>query len=378
MLTLEDSPDEAAFRAEVRAWTDRLPDELRASVRFEDLLAVDQLLGRAGLLGISWPVEYGGRAAPPAHEAVLTEELGAVGIRRAVTPSHQGVNNLGPAIIVHGTEAQKQRHLPAILAGREVWCQGFSEPDAGSDLANVRTSATRDGDRFVVNGSKVWTSGAQHADWIFLLVRTGAPADRHRGLTFLLAPMDAPGITMRPIHQITGESEFCEVFLDDVPVDAGGLVGEVGDGWRVAMTLLSAERLSGRFRYSTFRRDALELVGRLAGHTDAEIPDAILRDIGRAMADIEGMGALALRVDSLRTAGKDDRGLPSVNKLWWPAAHQRFLDLELRLATDLGLDPSSAYLRWLEARAESIYGGSAQIQRNIISERVLGMPRSAR
>jgi alkylation response protein AidB-like acyl-CoA dehydrogenase len=362
----------------VRAWTERLPEGLRASVRFEDLVAVDQLLGRAGLLGISWPVEYGGRAAPPSHEAVLTEELGAVGIRRAVSPSHQGVNNLGPALIAHGSEVQKRRHLSAILAGREVWCQGFSEPDAGSDLANVRTSARRDGDRFVVNGSKVWTSGAEHADWIFLLVRTGPAGDRHRGLTFLLAPMDAPGITMRPIHQITGESEFCEVFLDDVPVDVGGLVGEVGDGWRVAMTLLSAERLSGRFRYTTFRRDAHVLAGQVAAQTDGDVPEAILRDLGLAMADIEGMGALALRVDSLRTAGKEDRGLPSVNKLWWPAAHQRFLDLELRLAGDLGLDPSSAYLRWLDARAESIYGGSAQIQRNIISERVLGMPRSAR
>jgi alkylation response protein AidB-like acyl-CoA dehydrogenase len=381
MLTLDDSADEAAFRAEVKAWTAALPAELRGAATFEDLRAVDHRLGAAGLLGISWPTAYGGREAPPSHEAVLTEELGAVGIRRAVIPSHQGVNSLGPALIVHGSESQKEHHLPAILAGREVWCQGFSEPDAGSDLANVRTTARQDGDRFIVTGSKVWTSGAQHADWIFLLVRNGAPAERHRGLSFLLAPMNSPGITMRPIHQITGEAEFCEVFFDEVAVDAGGLVGEVGDGWRVAMTVLSAERLSGRFRYATFRRDGIDFAARVAAHsaaTNVETSEATLRDIGRAMADIEGMGALALRVDSLRSAGKDDRALPSVNKLWWPAAHQRFLDLELRVTTDLGLDPSSSYLRWLDARSESIYGGAAQIQRNIIAERVLGMPRSPR
>jgi alkylation response protein AidB-like acyl-CoA dehydrogenase len=378
VLTLEDSPEEAVFRAEVQAWTALLPEGLKGASRFEDLQAVDALLGQAGLLGISWPVEYGGRAAPPSHEAVLTEELGAVGIRRAVAPAHQGVNNLGPALVIHGSDAQKQRHLPAILAAREVWCQGFSEPDAGSDLANVRTTAQRDGDRFIVQGSKLWTSGAQHADWMFLLVRTGTVAERHKGLSFLLAPMDSPGITMRPIHQITGEAEFCEVFLDEVTVDGSGLVGDVGDGWRVAMTLLSAERLSGRYRYAAFRRDGLDFAARVAAQTNGEVPDIMLRDIGRAMADIEGMGSLALRVDSLRTAGADDRGLPSVNKLWWPAAHQRFLDLELRVSSDLGMDPTSSYLRWLDARAESIYGGSAQIQRNIIAERVLGMPRSPR
>lgn len=378
MLTLDDSPDEASFRADVRAWTDQLPETLRGTTRFEDLLTVDRLLGEAGLLGISWPVEYGGRAAPPSHEAVLTEELGAVGIRRAASPSHQGVNNLGPALIVHGTEAQKRQHLSAILAAREVWCQGFSEPDAGSDLANVRTTATRDGERYIVQGSKVWTSGAQHADWVFLLVRTGGIEDRHKGLSFLLASMDSPGITMRPINQITGEAEFCEVFFDDVSIDVGGLVGAEGDGWRVAMTLLSAERLSGRYRYSSFRADGLDLVRRVVARTDGDVAGATLRDIGRAMADIEGMGSLALRVDSLRSSGKDDGGLASVNKLWWPAAHQRFLELELRLSADLALDPTSAYVRWLDARAESIYGGSAQIQRNIISERVLGMPRSSR
>lgn len=377
MLTLEDSPEEAAFRTEVRAWTAKLPAELRRSDRHEDLLAVDRLLGEAGLLGISWPVEYGGRGAPPAHEAVLTEELGAVGVRRSRAPSHQGVNNLAPALMAHGTEEQKKHHLPAILNVREIWCQGFSEPEAGSDLANVRTTATRDGAQFVVQGSKLWTSGAQHADWLYLLVRTGPLEERHRGLSFLLVPMDSQGITVRPIRQITGDTEFCEVFLDDVMAPADGLVGEVGDGWRVAMTLLASERLSGRYRYSTFRREGEDLAHQVL--EDGQAPsESFVRDFGRVLADIEGMGTLSLRVDSLRAAGVDGAGLPSVNKLWWPLAHQRFCDFALRACTELRLDPARWYRTWLDSRAESIYGGSAQVQRNIISERHLGMPRTPR
>jgi alkylation response protein AidB-like acyl-CoA dehydrogenase len=299
-------------------------------------------------------------------------------VRRARSPSHQGINNLGPALIHHANATQKRRYLPAILAAREVWCQGFSEPDAGSDLANVRTTAAQDGDHFVVSGSKIWTSGADHADWIYALVRTGTVQERHKGLSFLLMPMTSPGLTVRPIRQITGGSEFSEVFFDDVVVDATGLVSEVGEGWRVAMTLLASERLSGRFRYATFRLEAAELARQMRDGSAGRDASLWLCQLGRSVAEIEGAGSLSLRVDSLRAAGRDASGLAPVNKLWWPAVHQRFLEMALRWATAAGADPDRWYARWLDSRPESIYGGSAQIQRNILSERHLGMPRGGR
>jgi alkylation response protein AidB-like acyl-CoA dehydrogenase len=378
MLTLADGPGEAAFRAELRAWAGRaMADGLGWRDDYASRLEVDRRLSSAGLLGISWPEAYGGRGAPPLLEAVLTEELGRVGVRRARSPSHQGINNLGPALIRHASPAQKERFLPSILAAREVWCQGFSEPDAGSDLASVRTTATADGDQFVVRGSKIWTSGADQADWLYALVRTGTVQDRHKGLSFLLMPMTSPGIGVRPIRQITGGSEFSEVFFDDVAVAGTGLVGAVGEGWRVAMTLLASERMSGRYRYATFRGEAAELARQLRDGTD-EDRSLWLAQLGRSVAEIEGVGSLSLRVDSLRAAGADTGALASVNKLWWPAVHQRFLDLALRAATAGRSEPDRWYARWLESRPESIYGGSAQIQRNILSERHLGMPRGGR
>lgn len=375
MLTLEDSPAEAEFRAEVRTWAHGLPDDLKWTDDHDRLLTVDRLLARDGLLGISWPVEYGGRGAPAILEAVLTEELGAVGVRRSMSPSHQGVNNLAPALMAHASKQQKAAHLPKILAVEELWCQGFSEPDAGSDLANVRTTAVVDGSQLVINGSKLWTSGAQHADWIYLLLRTGAVEDRHKSLSFVLVPMDTPGITVQPIEKITGASEFCEVFFDDVVAAVDGLVGEFGEGWRVAMTLLSSERLSGRYRFATFRHELEQLLDQLTSGGARPLPEPLAREFGSLVAEIDGMGALSMRVDSLTQAGKDVGVLPSVNKLWWPRAHQRVMDFALRAAAEVRTDLSRWYFGWLESRAESIYGGSAQVQRNIMSERGLGMPR---
>lgn len=375
MLTLDDAPGEASFRAEVRQWVAGLPVEFYGASRYEDLLRVDRLLGQAGLLGICWPSEYGGRGAPPSHETVLTEELGEAGINRAETPSHQGVNNFAPALIAHGDAAQKARHLPRILGVAELWCQGFSEPEAGSDLANVRTTATPDGNGYVVRGSKIWTSGAEHADWMYALVRTGPVQDRHRSLGFLLIPMDSKGIDIRPIRQITGESEFSEVFLDDVRVSADGLVGGIHDGWRVALTVLDSERLSGRFRYSKFKAELARLVRDVSASKVGGVNENFERTIGRLVAEVEGMGSIALRVDSDRAAERPGEGLPSINKLWWPQVHQNLCDAALALCTERRVDSSYWYKTWLAARAESIFGGTAQVQRNIISERHLGMPR---
>ena len=311
-----------------------------------------------------------------ACEAVLTEELGKVGVRRAMAPSHQGVNNLAPALMAHGSEQLKSTHLSRILKVEEIWCQGFSEPDAGSDLANVRTTAVIDGEQVIVNGSKLWTSGAQRADWIYLLVRTGRVDQRHRALSFILMPMSSPGVEVKPIEKITGSSEFCEVFFDDAVASVECFVGDPGQGWAVAMTLLSSERLSGRYRYATFRHELADLAMRLTDGGASPLTGALARDFGELVADIEGMGALSLRVESAREAGKSAESLPSVNKLWWPRAHQRIYEFALRATTELGIDPGPWYLGWLESRAESVYGGSAQVQRNLLAERALRMPRA--
>ncbi|HVW42483.1 MAG TPA: acyl-CoA dehydrogenase family protein [Amycolatopsis sp.] len=376
MLTLNETEEEQRFRAQMRAWAEEhIPEHLRWREDFDSLQEIDRILAAHGLLAVSWPAEYGGRALSPTLELILTEELGRVGVQKAKSPSHSGINNLGPALIAHASPEQLAFFLPKILAMEIKWCQGFSEPEAGSDLASLRTTARLDGDHWVVNGSKIWTSGAQHANWIYALVRTGTPEQRHRGITFLVFEMGSEGITFRPIEQITGGSDFCEVFFDDVLVPKANVIGEVGGGWPVAMTLLASERLSGRHRYNSFRRQYEALAASLAGESDAH---DLHRELGRAIAEVEGMAALGRRVESLREAGGDLGALPQVNKLWWPVAHQRLTELGWKVSTARRTDPSDWYFDWLAARPESIYGGSAQIQRNIISERFLGLPRAPR
>ena len=378
MLTLRDSPEEACFREEIRSWSlAHLPQELRWAEDHDALLTLDRILSRDGWLAAGWPAEYGGRGLAPGMVSILNQELEAAGVQRAKSPSHQGVNNFGPALIRHGTADQKRWHLSRILAVDELWCQGFSETEAGSDLASVQTTARADGDQFIVDGTKIWTSGADQADWIYLLVRTGSRADRHRGLSMLMAPMTSGGIVARPIEQITGGSDFCQVTLDGVRVPAANLLGGVGEGWPVAMTVLSSERLSGRHRYGLFRRELAMLAQILheASGGEANITRDGLRQLGRLVADIEGMGALAHRTESLHALGRDPGPLPSLNKLWWPAAHQRLVEAGLLHAAGAGLDAAYWYRQWLVARPESIYGGAAQIQRNIIAERFLDLPR---
>jgi alkylation response protein AidB-like acyl-CoA dehydrogenase len=378
MLTLNESEAEQRFRQEITDWaTATIPQRLRWDESQPALLEADRLLAAHGLLAPTWPEQYGGRGLSASHDAILGEVLGQAGIQRAKSPSHQGVNNLGPALMKHASATQKAFFLPGILTTEHLWCQGFSEPDAGSDLAAVRTTARLQADEFIVNGSKIWTSGAQHANWIYALVRTGSREDRHRGLTFLVFEMATAGITYRPIEQITGGSDFCEVFFDDVRVPRDNVIGTVGTGWSVAMTLLASERLSGRHRYASFRRE-YELVAAALARGPEELRREFCRELGRSIAEIEGMAALGRRVESLNQAQADEGALPSVNKLWWPSAHQRLLELAYKVAASSRDDPSRWYTQWLAARPESIYGGSRQIQRNIISERFLNLPRAPR
>jgi alkylation response protein AidB-like acyl-CoA dehydrogenase len=378
MLTLEDSTLEREWRGTIRAWAaDCLPRHLRWTRDFKELCEIDGLLSASRLLGLAWPTEFGGRALPPLLEAVVTEELASVGVRRAQSPSHAGVNMLGPTIIAMGSEEQKARFLPPIIRAEELWCQGFSEPDAGSDLANIRTRAVRDGETFIVNGSKIWTSHAETSHWMFALVRTEPREDsKHAGLSFVLFPMDAPGITVRVVRQVaTSDSEFCEVFFDDVVIDAANVIGEEGKGWAVAMTLLASERMSGRFRYAQFWEETKRLGIEMREVEGGARREHWLAELGRSAAEIAGIEALSLRVDSMREAGVDTGFLASINKLWWPAAHQKLVELGLRASGETGADPADWYTKWLAARPESIYGGSAQVQRNILSERFLGLPR---
>src|SRR5512132_3442990 len=270
-MNFEWSEREEAFRKEVRAWLERnVPEDLRgrafASSR-ADRAEVDRLrawqktMHAAGYVGMDWPREFGGRGAPITEMLILYQEMA-----RAESPqlvNRGGVSMLGPTLMKHGTPAQQQRHLPAIRTADEIWCQGFSEPNAGSDLANLQTRAVREGDRFVVNGQKVWTSMAHVADWCFLLVRTDPAAPKHKGISFLLVDMKTPGITIRPLRQITGEAEFNEVFFDNVRVPREHLVHRLHEGWAVAITTLAYERNLLTFIRHIALRNALHRLVRL-------------------------------------------------------------------------------------------------------------------
>jgi alkylation response protein AidB-like acyl-CoA dehydrogenase len=301
-----------------------------------------------------------------------------------------GHNLAGTTILHHGTEEQKKRFLPKIISSDEVWCQGFSEPNAGSDLASVRTRAERQGDHFVVNGQKVWTSYAQYSQWCFALVRTDPDAPKHKGLSFLLIDMSSPGISIRPLRQISGESEFNETFFEDVIVPAENIVGAVNDGWKIAMTTLAYERgpEDALGRQIRFKQELDKLLDTVSAQK---------RGDGRAVDDPDTRQALAksiievevMRLNSLRTFSKylngEERGPDaSLIKLYWSHAAQRMYETAMDalgpIAPLSGNDPAAAaggrfQLSWLQSKAFTIYSGSSEIQRNIIGERMLGLPR---
>ncbi len=385
-MDLRDTPEEAAFRSELRAWLDEnLPEELRGhrggSARFEgpEMRAWSRALHEAGYAGLTWPKEYGGAGAPYTFQGIFLEEMA-----RAEAPPHVGVIGLGmagPTIMAHGTEEQKARYLAPILSADEIWCQGFSEPGAGSDLAGVRTSARLEDGRFVVNGQKVWSSFAHIADWCILLTRSDPESTRHAGLTYLIVDMHAPGVEVRPLRQITGESEFNEIFLTDVQVPVENLLGEVGGGWQVAMTTLLHERGTLGFALQA----ALEVqVRKLVAVARDRGADPLQRDrIAREWCELQ-----ALRYTNYRALSQLVKtGIPgpegSISKLVWSEANQRVTKLALEL---LGPDaalwdgnaPYAGYWQYqqLRSRGNTIEAGTSEILRNIVAERVLGLPRS--
>ena len=385
-MDLRDTPEEAAFREELRGWLEgNLPAELRGyrggEERFEGpaLRSWSRALHDAGYAGLTWPEEYGGGGRPYTFQAIFLEELA-----RAEAPPHVGVIGLGmagPTILAHGTEAQKARYVAPILSAEEIWCQGFSEPGAGSDLAGVRTSAQLEGGRLVVDGQKVWSSFAHIADWCILLARSDAGSTRHSGLTYLIVDMHAPGVEVRPLRQLTGEAEFNEIFFTGVRVPLENVVGDVGGGWQVAMTTLLHERGTLGFALQA----SLEVqVGKLIGLARDRGADPVLRDrIAR-----EWIGLQALRMTNVRALSQLVRsGVPgpegSIAKLVWSEANQRVTKLALEL---LGPDaplaednaPYGGYWQYqqLRSRGNTIEAGTSEILRSIVAERVLGLPRS--
>ncbi|MEU2540141.1 acyl-CoA dehydrogenase family protein [Streptomyces iakyrus] len=370
-------PEDDAFRSEARDW-------LATHVKGETGRRTwERILGAAGWIGIGWDGDgYGNRRATLTQQVVWAEEYA----RSAAPPrsGHIGENLLAPTLLAHGTDEQKARFLPPIAAGEELWCQGYSEPGAGSDLAGIRTAAVRepDGRTYRVTGQKIWTSLAHEADWCFVLARTGPGSVRHHGLTFLLVPMDQPGrIEVRPIRQMTGTSDFNEVFFDGA--HAEHVVGGEGNGWRVAMSLLGFERGVSTLAQQIGFAEELAGVVRAAVASGA-VRDPVVRErLVRQWAELRTM-----RWNSLRTlGGSGDAGAPSVAKLLWAGWHQRLGELAVLVrgagaavgpadwsaAAPYELDASQHL--FLFSRADTIYGGSDQIQRTIIAERVLGLPR---
>jgi len=377
-----------AFRAEVRDWLVANLDGEFAAVRgkggpgreheaYEQRLAWDRHLAAAGWTCVGWPVEFGGRGATIEQQVIFHEEYA-----RADAPArvnHLGEELLGPTLIAFGTPEQQARFLPHIKDVTELWCQGYSEPGAGSDLAAVSTAATlRDG-QWSITGQKVWTSLAHLADWCFVVARTEPGSQRHHGLSYLLVPMDQPGVTVRPITQLTGTSEFNEVFFDDARTDASLVVGGAGKGWTVAMGTLGFERgVSTLGQQLGFRRELAGVVELARRNGAAE--DPIIRDqLTRAWLGLEVMRAHALRTLSSATSGTQ----ASVAKLLWAHWHRGLGELAMDVAGAPsmveGADGLDDWQRlFLFTRADTIYGGSSEIQRNIIAERTLGLPREAR
>jgi len=394
-VDLRYSDSELKFRAGLHDWLadvlPKLPPPPDASdwpARRSYDTKWQRMLYDAGYAGIDWPTDGGGRGASPVEQLIYLEEL-----ERAHAP-YVGVNfvgllHAGPTIAVEGIAEQRSKFLPPILRGEEVWCQGFSEPGAGSDLAALRTRAVRDGDDYVVSGSKIWTSHAEVADFCELLVRTGPEGERHRGITWLAMQMDSPGIEFRPLRTIAGSTEFGQLFLDQVRIPAANRLGEEGDGWRVAMVTLSFERGTAFVGEVLQSMELLSSLGELARRSGAWSDPEIRRRTGEIGAELDALWALARR--NISNAART--GVPgiggSVYKLGLSEARQRLADLGMDLVGRAGLawdelegrDGSGVLGNaeivgtWVHSLSRTIAAGTSQIQRNIIAERILGLPK---
>jgi alkylation response protein AidB-like acyl-CoA dehydrogenase len=394
-MDLRLTSDELAFRDELREWlsknvpvdwAQRRYDPLEK--RFDYLRKWQRRLYEAGWAGIGWPREHGGRGATTMLQVIFWEEMARAGAPPLANVLGLGI--IGPTIIAFGTDEQKQRFLRKILSAEEIWCQGFSEPEAGSDLAALRSEARRDGGEWVVNGHKVWNSYGRAADWCELVVRTDPAAPKHKGLTVLLVDMKSPGVEVRPLKQITGEAEFCELFFRDVRVPVANTVGKVNDGWNVALGTLMHERgtfgagLQVTYRQSIERLIALAHSTERNGKPAAEDP-VIRQKLAQAYAEVEIM-----RLNQMRAFSRiNQTGVPgpegSIQKIFWSELNQRMQQLAQELLGPYGqlegpggfaVDQGAWSYGYLRARGNTIEAGTSEIQRNIIGHFVLGLPRS--
>ncbi|MFB6826555.1 acyl-CoA dehydrogenase [Streptomyces virginiae] len=383
-MDLTYTEEEQDFRARLRAWLAKALPELPAAPSPDDWpgrraydLGWQRRLYEAGYAGLHWPVDAGGRGATPTQHLIFLEETERAGAPY-VGANFVGLLHAGPTIAAEGTAAQRARWLPPVLRGDEVWCQGFSEPDAGSDLASLRTRAVRDGDDYVITGSKIWTSHAEVADWCELLVRTDPAAPKHRGISWLAMPMDAPGVTVRPLRTLAGSTEFAEMFLDEVRVPVTDRVGAENDGWRVTMVTLSFERGTAFVGEVVACRRTLGELARRA-KADGRWDDPVLRRrLGRLYGEF---GALwRLTQWNVSEAERSAGGVPgiggSVFKLAYSHARQELYDTAAEVLGAESLDLEQGWvLDRLSSLSYTIAAGTSQIQRNIVAERILGLPK---
>ncbi len=376
-------PDDE-FRAAFRDLVERrLPQELRFMRKqrplFDEVAVWYHALAEEGWLSPVWPVEYGGMGLNPAKHMIYVEEWGRLGCPRI--PDH-GLGLIGPLLLAFGTEEQKAHFLPRILSGEDVWCQGYSEPNSGSDLASLRTAAVRDGDHFIVNGQKIWTTLAHCANWIFALVRTSRDEKvRQKGITVLLIDMTTPGVKVRPIANLRGETDFCEVFFDNVRVPAANLVGEVDQGWNVAKAVLGHERI---FLGAPTRPEiAMERLEKLARARGAFDDPAFLSRYAKHRLDIYDLGSAFERFAKVLREGGELGADVSILKIFTTELYQRITEETIALAgedarylddIEAGNGEVDAMNLFLDSRAPAIFGGSNEIQRNILSKAVLGLP----
>ncbi|HRO80695.1 acyl-CoA dehydrogenase family protein [Alicycliphilus denitrificans] len=390
------SAEDEAFRLTLREWFETHyprfkagwpvppdPNELAWRRAWEDYVC------QAGWSGLGWPLEYGGKAWPLTRQAIFHEEQARIGAPLGVNIIGHGI--LAPTLIHFASAAQKARYLPGILANRDIWCQGYSEPGAGSDLAALATRAERRGDHYVLNGHKIWTSFAHIADYCFVLARTDPGAQRHKGISFLLVDMKSPGVRVEPIRQITGEADFNEVFFEDVRVPLDALVGEENGGWRLAMAAASFERGTYFIPRQVRFTQEVEALGRLAAGISREGSESALQDphLRREIARL-AVDSHVLRLKGLRALTHALRGGPpgaegSSTKLHWSEAHQKMMNIAMELLGEralqgpgpAGADPAAALWArdYLWTRAETILAGTSEVQRNILAEQMLGLPR---
>lgn len=397
-MDLNYTAEDKAFRQQVRHWLEENIPKKRPET-LDERRAWHRKLYEAGYLGMGWPKEYGGQEARPMEQAIVGEELA-----RANAPASLnglGIGIVAPTLIHHGTEHQKQEHVSKILTADELWCQLYSEPNSGSDLASLQCRADVNGDEFIINGQKIWTSGAYNADWGILLARTDRSAPKHQGISCIMLDMHQPGVEVRPLKQISGSSEFCEVFFTNVRVNADNLIGEMNAGWRIAQTTLSYERggnvLSRVVRLQEMYSRMIEVCKTLKRNGKPAIEDPNVRQkLGEIYAEIEVLRYAALRLLSRLEKGQRPGPEASISKLHYSEldkhVQELFLDIlgpyglqtggqpqefALHADSDFGEAGSWAY-SFFWSRAGTIYAGSSEIQKNILGERVLGLPKEVR